>query len=329
MPEALKRRRMWIICVVALITALFSPFIGIELLSPAVLLGPRDSLDFAILTELRIPRVLAAFMTGSALALAGMAYQAIFLNVLASPFTLGVSSGAAFGAAAAIVSGLSFSFLGFDGATAMAFAGALLITALLMLISSRIPDISRSNATLLLAGVVISFFFSSLILLLQYLSDYALLARTTRWLMGSIDNAPGEKLALLAAVLCAGTIVLYCSARDLDLLTLGPEIAASRGAPVHRVRRTVLVAASLLVATVVALFGPIGFVGIMVPHAARTLVGTLHRALVPAVLMIGGALLTLCDLFARTIIPPFEIPVGVVTALLGGPFFLLLLFKRD
>jgi iron complex transport system permease protein len=178
---------------------------------------------------------------------------------------------------------------------------------------------------MLLAGVAVSFFFSSLILFLQYLSDFTQSFRIVRWLMGGIEVAGYDAVIGILPFTLAGGAIVFLLTGELNLITTGEDIAASRGVEVGRVRTVLFFAVSLMVGGVVAVCGPIGFVGLMAPHISRLLVGANHRYLAPASLLFGGAFLTLCDTLARTVIAPAEIPVGVITAILGGPFFLWLL----
>jgi iron complex transport system permease protein len=300
------------------------PFTGASVISPwGALTGTLTGADAVILWQMRVPRVLLAFLAGAGLAMSGMAFQALFRNPLATPFTLGVSSGASLGAAAYVTVGASLGALGAVGISAAAFAGAVLAIAIVY----GLTRLKRgfSTATMLLAGVALSFFFSSLILFMQYAAGLTHSFRILRWLMGSLDaTGYGSVLDVLPFVAGGSAIVLYLM-HELNLLTTGEDIAASRGVNVDRAKKTVFLAVSLMVGGVVATCGPIGFVGMMVPHICRLLVGWEHRLLAPATLAFGGAFLVLCDCVSRTLEAPTVIPVGVITALLGGPFFLWLL----
>ena len=299
--------------------AAVAPFLGIVSL--------RDLPAIPVFWELRVPRVALAFLAGSGLAVAGMAFQALFRNPLATPFTLGVSNGAAFGATLAIRLGWTASVLGVSAVSLSAFAGAVASLALVYGIAAarRTP----SAAVLLLAGAAVSLFFSSLILFVQYLSDLAGSFRMLRWLMGGLETVGyGAVLDVLPFVL-SGAAVILLFARELNLLAVGEEIAVSRGVRVTAVRGVLFAASTLMVGGIVALCGPIGFVGMMVPHICRLLIGPEHRFLGPASLFFGGLFLVACDAAARLLIAPAEIPVGVITALLGGPFFVGLLVRRS
>lgn len=284
-----------------------------------------EAIQQHILYQIRLPRALFAFVTGCGLALCGMVFQAMFHNPLATPFTLGVASGASFGAALAVFLGLNISLLGFDAITLGAFIGALAAISFVYGIS-RI-HYSFSTETLLLTGIATSFFFSSLILFTQYLSNINDSFRITRWLMGGLSISGYQQLLQLLPVVTLSAGIIIWLSRELNLLMAGDDIAISRGVAVKRVRYLLFFITSLCVGAIVALCGPIGFVGMMVPHICRLIIGTDHRWLIPATLMFGGGFLILCDTVARLIIAPAELPVGVITTLLGGPFFLWLLVR--
>ncbi len=304
-----------------------APLVGFGTFSPwKVLSGGLQGTERTVFWDLRVPRVCLAYLAGATLAVSGMAFQAMFRNPLATPFTLGVSSGAALGAAVYVCLGLSFSLPWLPGITLSALAGSLLATALVYLLTRSRRGFS--GTTLLLAGVAVSFTFSSLILFLQYMSDYTQSFRLLRWLMGGLEIVGLEPVLHLLPLPLAGTLILLAVSNDLNLLLAGPEAAIARGVEIQRLRQVLFFACSLMVGAVVACCGPIGFVGMMSPHICRLLVGSNHRVLLPATLLFGGAFLTLCDTLARTLIAPAEIPVGVLTALLGGPFFLWLLLGK-
>ena len=298
-----------------------APLAGMQVITPSAAFG--TGVEHQILIQIRIPRVLAAFLAGAALAASGMAFQALFRNPLATPFTLGVSSGASLGAAVYVWLGLAIGLPGLPGLTLFSFGGAL--TAILIVYGLTRLRRGSSTATLLLAGVAVSFFCSSLILFIQYLSDYANSFRILHWLMGGLDVLGYDAVLSMLPLVTAGCAVLLYLTHELNLLTTGEDIAASRGVEVRRTQRLLFFATSLMIGGVVAFCGPIGFIGMMAPHMCRLMIGSNHRVLLPATLLFGGSFLVLCDTLARTVIAPAEIPVGVLTALLGGPFFLWLL----
>jgi iron complex transport system permease protein len=274
-----------------------------------------------IFFELRLPRVCLAALAGAALAASGMVFQGIFRNALACPYTLGVSTGAAFGAALA----QRFAWMGLWGIGQSFFAmcGALSTVLLIALFSKR-----AQVSAMLLLGIVISLFFSSLIVLLQYLSDYHGLFRMIRWLMGGVETVGWASVYQTLPFVLMGLIILWVLSKPLDLISLGDDFAASKGVAVARDRMILFIAASLMTGAVVSVCGPIGFIGIMIPHFTRNSTYFGHRQQLGWNILYGAAFLALCDSIGRTIIPPFEIPVGVIMALLGAPFFLWLLLSR-
>lgn len=316
------------LAVLAASVLLLAPSAGIEWINPLAVFRESGGMEARIYWDLRVPRVLASFLAGASLAVCGMAFQALFRNPLATPFTLGVSSGASLGASLAVWGGLHFSILGISGVSICSFAGALIVVTLVWLAASLNRQFSNTY-TLLLAGVAVSFFFSSLILFIQYLSDFTQSYQIIRWLMGGMEVAGFSSVLPLLAVFFPAMLLFWALSRDLDLLAIDEDIAVSRGVEAARSKALLYACTSLLVGAVVALCGPIGFVGMMVPHICRLIVGWNHRILFPASLLLGGSFLTLCDTAARTLIAPAEIPVGIITAMLGGPFFLWLLFRRN
>jgi iron complex transport system permease protein len=304
-----------------------TPFVGMERIPLATLWDTSDSTAAMIFWHLRLPRVLMALVAGAGLAASGLAFQAVFRNPLAEPFTLGVASGAALGASIYIHLGLPFSLLWISGSSWFAFAGALLAIALVYGLTQLRQGFS--TATMLLAGVAVSFSFSSLILFIQYRSDFTQSFVLLRWVMGGLHGVVGfgEVFTLLPLVAAGVAIVLYLT-HELNLVTTGEELAASRGVAVNQIKTVLFVAVSLMVGGIVSACGPIGFVGLIVPHICRLLVGPDHRWLTPATLLCGAILLATCDALARTLMAPTELPVGILTALLGGPFFLWLLLGR-
>ena len=271
---------------------------------------------------LRLLRILAGLVVGAALALAGCALQTVLRNDLADPFVLGLSGGASLGAALALASGLAA--LSAFVLPAAAFAGALVALALVLAVARAA---GRSPVTLILAGVVFGAIASSLLMLVLTFSGVHSLQSITWWMLGNLQNAEPPLLAAAAACVAVAAIVLLSQARALNALVLGPDLAKSLGVETGRVVPLVLVAASLATAAAVSLAGVIGFVGLIVPHAVRRLVGTNHRALLPISALAGGLFLVACDALGRCF-GAVEIPAGVVTALTGGPFFLYLLIRR-
>lgn len=316
---------MTLLAVIAIITL---PWIGHHLPELRVITRPgAEDVDAVIFWQIRIPRVLLSFMAGAGLSLGGVVFQALFRNPLATPFTLGVASGASLGVTVAIISGLHYTIIGVPATSLAALAGAGLSVTLVYGVARAAGNLAPT--TMLLAGVAISFFFSSLILLLQYLSDAGSAYRILHWLMGDVSRANMDTLLQLAPFIISGMLIALPLHRELNLLSVTDDIAASRGVRVERCRLLLFMAVSLMIAGIVTICGPIGFVGIMAPHICRLVIGSNHRYLMPAALLFGGTFLALCDTIARNISASAEIPVGIVTALLGGPFFLWLLLGKE
>lgn len=308
----------------SLAVLLGAPFIGGQWLPLASIFLPDDPAAL-IFWEIRLPRVVLAWIAGAGLAAAGMTFQALFRNALATPFTLGVSSGASLGAALGVRLGWGASFVGVSTVSLGAMAGALLAIFVVHGLTQLKRD--RSAATLLLAGVAVNFFFSSLILLIQYTADFHDTFRILRWLMGGLHMVGFDAALQVLPFVVAGALLLAARVGELNLLSVDEELAASRGVAVARVKTVLFLATSCMVGVIVSLCGPIGFVGLMAPHICRLLVGSDHRYLLPATLLFGGAFLVACDTIARTAFAPTELPVGIFTSLLGGPFFLWLLLR--
>jgi iron complex transport system permease protein len=286
-----------------------------------------DNTDAQIFFVARLPRTLAGALVGASLAAAGVVFQGLLRNPLATPFTLGVSAGAALGAILAITFGWSLGALGVPAVPVAAFAGSLGAVAIVYgLASARHRGLSTD--VLLLAGVTMNAFFSALILFVQYFADFAETFRTLRWLMGDLDVSSYEPVASATPLVLVAFVAFAWLARPLNLLTLGPDSAETRGLDVVRAQRAAFFSASLATGAAVSVGGPIGFIGIVIPHLVRLMVGADHRIVLPASALFGAAFLIGCDVIARTALSPIELPVGVITALIGGPFFLWLLVRR-
>lgn len=289
-----------------------------------VLAGGGDPTARSIVLQIRLPRVVLAALVGAALALAGAVLQALLRNPLAEPYVLGVSGGAAVGAVGAVVFGAVA--LGPWVLPLCAFAGALLAIGLVLRIASG-GGFAVDTRVLLLAGVVVGAFFNAVILLLLTMGDAETFRSAVFWMMGSLSGADWGSTGLLALFLVPGGAVLLALARPLNLLAVGEETALYLGTRVEWVKRAVYLVSSLLVAAAVAVSGAIGFVGLIVPHAVRLAWGSDHRFLLPASVLAGGAFLALVDTAARIVVQPAELPVGVVTALVGVPLFVVLLVR--
>jgi iron complex transport system permease protein len=287
-------------------------------------LNPAEATALAVIFHIRVARIVLAALVGLGLSLAGAAFQGILLNPLAEPFTLGVAAGAAFGASLSLSLGFTGVILGTLGlVTLMALVGAVAALALVLALGAMAGGIQ--HGTLILAGVIVSAFLSSLISLVKFLYADSL-STIVFWIMGSLSARGWSHVFFALPYVLVGSIVLFLYARELNLLTLGDTPAQQLGLAVNQVRLLLLLAASLVTAGAVAVSGIIGFVGLIVPHLARLLVGPDHRRLLPVAALAGAVLLIAADTLARVILPyGQELPVGIITALLGGPFFCYLL----
>ena len=279
-----------------------------------------------ILFRYRIPRVILALLVGGTLATVGATFQVVLRNPLAEPYTLGATGGAALGAVLAIsVPRLWISVGPFSSVQLLALVGSAATLGLIYALARHPAGISMN--TLLLAGVTISILCGGAILLVRYLVNPNLLVQMDRWMMGGLDVVGYRDLAALFPLLLPGLGLLFMQARSLNHLALGAELASGHGVDVAAVQKEAFIGGGIATAAVVSLAGPIGFVGLIVPHAVRRISGFDHRIVLPASFLLGGAALAVCDTAARTVLSPTEMPVGIITALVGGPLFIWLLIR--
>ena len=286
------------------------------------LLGRGSGETRLIVTGLRLPRALLGLLVGGGLALAGATFQALLRNPLAEPYILGISGGAAAGAVSVLALGV-----GAGAAWALplaSFGGALLAIVLVFRVAVA-ADRALDVRVLLLAGVVVGAFFTAVVALVLSISEASAVRSAVLWMMGSLAGADWRSVAVVAAYTLPAALVLVGLSRSLNLMAVGEETASYLGTDVERVKRVGFLVASLITAAGVAAAGVIGFVGLVVPHALRLVVGSDHRVLLPFSFLAGAAFLTLADLAARVVLAPTEIPIGVITALVGVPLFLVLL----
>jgi iron complex transport system permease protein len=314
---------LWLVAVVWVGILVLGPFIGAHEVDLGAL-ASGDPVAARIVWQLRIPRLLLALLAGGALAVCGAAFQTLFGNPLAEPYTLGVAGGAALGAVLAQQLVSAAGIAGIPVVPVASFAGALAASAVIIFVARR-----RSTTTLLLAGVAVALTSSALILFVQYLADFSRTFRMVRWMMGGLAVVGYREVLWVTPWILLGAVVLFLLRRDLDQLATGEELAASRGVDLGRLRMAVVAVVSLMVGALVAVTGPIGFVGLIVPHWVRRGVGFAHAWVLPGAFFAGGAFLALCDLLARRILAPADLPVGVLTAIVGGPFFLWLLLQKE
>ena len=306
-------------------TVLVALWVGYRRLDLAAL--GHDPMARTLFFKLRLPRVLLAAIVGASLAGVGAALQAMFRNPLADPFTLGVSGGGALGASVAIALGWGATLAGVPLVFLSGFAGAG-AAVLVVYTLARTGTVVLPGA-LLLAGVVVNLISAAGVAMIQYVTDYTRAIQILRWTIGSLDIIGFGLIWQMLLFLVPGWIALVLSARDLHLLAMGEETAASLGVDVRRAERTVYAASSLVVGVTAAVGGTIGFAGLIVPHAVRLVLGEDVRILIPCSLVLGAAFLVLADSVARTALGGGELPVGVVTALVGGPVFMWLLRRHQ
>ncbi|GAB4274717.1 MAG: iron ABC transporter permease [Coriobacteriia bacterium] len=282
--------------------------------------GTRD----ALIWDVRLPRVILAALVGGCLAGAGTVYQALFRNPLADPYILGISSGAGLGATMALVLGAGTVAGSLGLVPAAAFMGA--VGTMVLVVSLASSSGRMDTTSLLLAGVAVSYVLAALMSFLMVVARETM-ASVVFWLMGGLQGASWRYVGLLLATLVVGSSVPLYLSRELNIMLLGDERASQLGVGIERLKYVALASASLLVAAAVSVSGLIGFVGLMTPHMTRLLVGPDHRVLVPASTLLGAIVLVVADLLARVVLAPVELPVGILTALAGGPFFVWLLLR--
>ena len=338
MPEPLTRKRyllsLSLYGAFALVVLCIAPFVGSESISlarvAADLKQPAENwtVDTQIFVYQRVPRVILGLLVGGSLALVGAVLQVILRNPLAAPYTLGITGGASVGAVLAIyVNALAFHLGPFHSVQLFALLGAAAALALIYAIARRPQGLAVN--TLLLAGVTVHILAGAVILLISYLTSPGMLKAMNQWLMGGLAVVGYQQLASLLPLLLPGLALLLLQMPSLNHLSLGHEMALGHGVDVPAVQSRCFFGAALATAAVVSLAGPIGFVGLLTPHAVRRLSGLDHRLVLPGAFLAGGAFLVLCDTLARTLLAPTEMPVGVITATIGGPFFIYLLLKRS
>jgi iron complex transport system permease protein len=310
------------------LTALFSTMVGTARITWGqlwdLLLGNGSPTDPArlVIFRIRLPRVMLAGLVGFSLSLGGVVFQALLRNPLADPFILGVSSGSAFGAVLGIMLGLGFTF----GIPVLAFGGAVLTMYLVLVLGKK--RIGMESSTIILAGVIINAFFTAIIMFFIATAANDRLHTMLFWLYGDLSQSRFAESAIAAPAVIAGFLILYCFARHLNVMTAGEEAALHLGVNVGRAKLICFLVVSLVIGLVVAFSGLIGFVGLVIPHLCRMIFGSDHRLLMPASALSGAIFLIAADTLARTVISPSELPVGVITAFLGAPFFIYLLRKR-
>lgn len=283
----------------------------------------QGNMSEKIIMNIRAPRVLMALFTGAGLAISGVTFQGLFKNPMGDPFVLGVSSGAALGATIGLIFNLEKN--NYILITLLAFGGAI-VTLMLVYNVARVGN-KIPIEILLLSGIAISFLCNSLISLIMILKKEAM-DKIIYWTLGSLNTSSYKQLLLIAPIVVLGSLFIYRRYKDLNILSIGEEDAYSLGVEVEKVKKELIIISSLIVAALVSVTGIIGFVGLIIPHIARIIVGSNHKELVPFSFILGALFLVVCDTISRVIIAPGELPVGAVTALLGAPYFIYLLWKK-
>ncbi|WP_315116110.1 iron chelate uptake ABC transporter family permease subunit [uncultured Clostridium sp.] len=297
----------------------------IPLLGKYINLEGISSTHKLIILNLRLPRIILAALIGVGLSLVGCVFQAIFKNPMADPYVLGISSGSALGASIAIVLGLNVAFLGLSGVTILAFTGAILTTLLVYSIARTGTKLPTN--TLLLAGVSVSFLLSSIISLIMIFNREQV-EQIIFWTMGSLNSANWKAVISLLPFIFIGGFLIFVFSKDLNVMLTGDDTASSLGVEVDKVKKLLLVISSVIIAACVSVSGIIGFVGLIIPHMIRIIVGPDHRILLPFTALGGGIFMIISDTLARTLAQPAEIPVGAITSIFGAPYFIYLLIKN-
>lgn len=304
-------------------SASISPFEAVKIIINYFTNVSQGDMSEKIIMNIRAPRVLMALFTGAGLAISGVTFQGLFKNPMGDPFVLGVSSGAALGATIGLIFNLEKN--NYILITLLAFGGAI-VTLLLVYniakVGNKIPI-----EILLLSGITISFLCNSLISLIMILKKEAM-DKIIYWTLGSLNTSSYKQILLIAPIVVLGSLFIYRRYKDLNILSMGEEDAYSLGVEVERVKKELIVISSLIVAALVSVTGIIGFVGLIIPHITRMIVGSNHKELVPFSFILGALFLVVCDTISRVIIAPGELPVGAVTALIGAPYFIYLLWKK-
>lgn len=322
MAKKLKQKEAWI--AIVLLAAFLLAAIAVSLLLGSVSISPGELWKSSILWQIRLPRVILAALIGLLLAISGVILQGILRNPLADPFILGISAGSALGAAAAMALGLQFVFLGMSPVPLFAFIFSLAA----VLVVYKLSQVAgkTSPETLILSGVALSAFCSAILSLIIIVTGN--LQAIYFWLLGSLSSANWVNVITVIPYALAGTLIAYFFSKELNALLLGEEMAKTLGVEVENARLILIGAASLMTAAAVSVSGLIGFVGLIIPHWIRLIVGPNHRLLVPISALSGMLLMVIADTISRTVLSPVEIPIGIVMALLGAPFFLYLLRRR-
>ena len=322
-----------IYAVIAAVTAIAALCFGSEHISFAnvwadVSAGRMDSVDTVILLQQRLPRVLIGLIAGGSLAIVGAVFQTVLHNPLASPYTLGLAGASSVGAVLAISVGVlsHLNYAGFGMIQLLSMAGALASAMFIYTLARNSGGMSVN--TLLLAGVALGIICSAMVMLIRYITSPHLLVSMDRWIMGSLDISGMNAILPMFPLILPGVAILLSMSVSLNHIVFGEELAIGHGVSVVSVQKWTFLAGALTTAAVISLTGPIAFVGLIIPHIVRNISGKDHRVVLPGCLFAGAAFLAICDCFARTLFAPAQMPVGIITAAVGGVFFIALLCRR-
>ena len=311
----------------SLLALILCPLYGFSEIELANIFDPEHQ-QYLIFWQFRVPRILLCWVCGAGLAIGGMAFQALFRNELASPFTLGVSGGAALGVA--VITMLEIQIINENSSifySLAAFLGCLIAIAFILIFHRLRPRAPIGD--LLLAGVAISFVFNSLILFIQYMANPDDITSLVYWMMGGMQIVGYKPLLYIAPLVLPAMFIIYSLRSELDLLFSCEQLAATRGVQIRKCQRLIFLAVSLMCAGLVSLCGPIGFVGLVVPHIGRRIYGPNHKTLFWQSLFLGAFFLCFCDLLCRVLPKQGELPIGIMTALIGTPFFIYIIFRKN
>lgn len=328
-----KNKYLWFVSAALLllmVIMIFSLSLGTIFISPLkvfkiLLEAAEDETFYTIIQQIRLPRIILSFIVGSGLAIAGVIFQGIIRNPMVDPYIVGISSGAGTGVTVAIIFSLNWNFFGISAIPVMAFVGAL-ITVYIVYTLARIGN-KLPVTTFLLAGVAMGFLLNAIMSFLMLMGTDSL-HKVVYWLMGSLASASWEDIRLILPYYLVSLVPILFFLKDLNIILLGEDNARSLGVNVEQVKIILIISATLMTAIMVSVSGIIGFVGLIIPHISRMLIGPDNRKLTPFAALLGGGFLMISDDIARSLVPPLEIPVGIITAIAGAPYFIYLLRKK-
>lgn len=326
------RSLIWLAVILIIILATMvslasgTQWIGFKEIINIILGHSKDNTTAVIITKLRFPRIILSLLVGSGLAVAGTVYQGVIRNPMVDPYVVGISAGAGTGVTLAIFFQLNWTFMGFNTIPLMAFLGAILTVIIVYRLA--VVDGSVPATTFLLAGVAVGFLLNSIMSFLMVIGENSIY-KVIYWLMGSLAVANWENIKVILPYYLIGLLMILFYLKDLNIILLGEESATTLGVETEKAKNILLTGATMITAAAVSVSGVIGFIGLVIPHISRLLIGPDHRKLLPLSALLGGVFLMLSDTIARSLVPPLEIPVGIITALAGAPYFIYLLKRKN